>query len=439
MDCKSQYGFEQIQISKKLDEVVQNTIKKAEKDKKSKVLKSKIFKLGIAAASILVIFISSINLVPAFAQSISKVPLIGNIARYFIFYHDDGIKTAIDNNFIQETNLSASDNGIRITIDNIIADNRKLTIMYSLAAEKGYDNLQQLLPKNFRITDKMGRLILSTEGSNLGVKEFRSEATGELLDYINILAAYGPRAISKESNGELIYDKNSDVPDKEYLNKFSAIVFQYHSKNKDFTENKKATGTIEITALDGNLNIPNELSIEFTKLTEAYYQPEVELISQRETKQFTQEAFVEKNNREALNIDGKWSLGLNIDKTMKTTKPKVVENIKFIAGGIDFNIEKIEAFPTKTNLSMIVGKSNGKNIEFYGLYNAYLVDDTGKKYKELVGEEYIQSTHRLTASFESYHFDDVKELYLVIGGFDYCYEGDRDNMKNVKDVKVRIK
>ena len=439
MDNKFQNGYEQIKISDKLEAVVLTAIKKAEIVKKRKKIKTKILKLSIAVASILIIFIISVNVSPIFAQSVKTLPVVGGIVKYFEVYLDKGVKSAAENNFIQKTNMSFSNNGIKIEIDNIIPDNKKLTIMYTLSVEKGHDNLQGLLPKNFIVTDKQGRLIFSTVGSSVGVKEFRDDKTGELLDYINLLELSGPKVVSKSPDGEPIYDKNPDVPDKEYLRKVNAVVFQNYNINKNFTVNKKATGTIQITSLDGNFNIPDELNIKFIKLIEAYYQPTEELFRDKETKQFTKEAFVSKNNREAIEIDGSWSFKLDINKAMKETKPKVINNIKFTAGNIDFNIEKIEEFPTKVDLTILVGKCNGKDIEDSQLRSVYLVDDKGKRYEELHNSSIPTNTHEIGVSFESYYFDNPKELYLVIDAFDYSYQVNGENMKSVNNIKVKIK
>ena len=53
MNTKCQYGFEQIKISDRLDEVIENAIKKAKKEKKNKLnltklIKSTPFGVGLA-------------------------------------------------------------------------------------------------------------------------------------------------------------------------------------------------------------------------------------------------------------------------------------------------------------------------------------------------------------------------------------------------------
>ncbi|MFA6940006.1 MAG: DUF4179 domain-containing protein [Clostridiaceae bacterium] len=426
MNYTSQNGFEQIKIPNKLNEVVSNTIKKAQRDKKKKKVIRIMMKCSAAAASLLIIFITLANFVPTFAQSMNKIPIIGKLVQYFEIYHDDGIKKAVENNFVQSASLKASDKGIITSIDSVIADNKKLIITYSFTIEKGYDNLQELLPGKFSITDKDGRLILSSRGCASGVKELYSDSTGKIVDFVRILEVY-------THTGD-----NYDKPAPEYLNKFRANVFQYVSKNNDFAKTKKSTGTIELEALDENTIIPDELNIKFTKLTEAYYQPDDEAVNQKNTKVFTRKAFVDKHKREAVNIDGSWNVKLTLDKKMKNIKPKIIENVNYTTGDIIFSIDKIEAFPTKVNLNMYIGSNEGKEIEFNGFKNAYFIDDNGKKYNGLPGSIYTNSNHKLTVNFESFYFDSPKELYLIIDGFKYCYKSD-DNIKSVDKVKIKIK
>ena len=86
MDNKFQNGYEQIKISDKLEAVVLTAIKKAEIVKKRKKIKTKILKLSIAVASILIIFITSVNVSPIFAQSVKTLPVVGGIVKYFEVY-----------------------------------------------------------------------------------------------------------------------------------------------------------------------------------------------------------------------------------------------------------------------------------------------------------------------------------------------------------------
>ncbi|MDV3428557.1 MAG: DUF4179 domain-containing protein [Bacillota bacterium] len=427
MNYNSQNGFEQIKIPGNLNKVVLNTIKKAQRDKKKKKVIQNMMKCSIVAASLLVVLIISVNFVPTFAQSMNKIPIIGKLVKYFEIYHDDGIKKAVENNFVQAVSLKASNNGITTSIDTVIADNKKVIITYSFTIEKGYDNLQELLPGNFSITDKEGRLILSSKGCASGVKELYNDSTGKIIDFVRILEIYS-------QTGD-----NYDKPAPEYLNKFRANVFQYISKNKDFTKTKKSTGTIEIEALDGNTVIPDELNIQFTKLTEAYYQPDDEATNQKNTKVFTRKAFVDKNKREAINIDGLWNVKLTLDKEMKNIKPQIIENVNYTTGDIAFAIDKVEAFPTEVNMNMIIGSNTGKAIEFLGFKNAYFTDNNGRKYNGLPGSTYTNSNHKLTVNFESFYFDNPKELYLVIDGFKYCCESDNGNIKSVDKIKIKLK
>lgn len=67
-------GFEKIIISSRLDDIIKKSISKAKRDKKIRTIKLRLIKINAEIASLIIIFISSVNFVPAFAESLSDVP-----------------------------------------------------------------------------------------------------------------------------------------------------------------------------------------------------------------------------------------------------------------------------------------------------------------------------------------------------------------------------
>lgn len=76
--------FDNIEIPKELDFIVNKTIKECRKENeknKFSILK----KTGIGVAAAFVIFVTGINLSPALAQTLSDIPVIGSVVKVFTF------------------------------------------------------------------------------------------------------------------------------------------------------------------------------------------------------------------------------------------------------------------------------------------------------------------------------------------------------------------
>lgn len=106
---------------------------------------------NIAAALILVIFISSIRAIPTFAQFVTKIPGLEYIVK-FINY-DKGLKSAIENNFIQHINSYETHEDLRVTIKDVIIDSSKGIIFYSIE-NKGSHHFVNL--ENIKFMDEKG-------------------------------------------------------------------------------------------------------------------------------------------------------------------------------------------------------------------------------------------------------------------------------------------
>lgn len=118
------------ELSNRVDSAVKHGIRK---EKRKKFISS----IGIAVA-VLILFISTINISPAFAGYMGSIPGFSSIVRVFKF--DKGIKTAVDNDFIQTVEKSAEDNGIKLTIKNIVFDKRRFILFYTIEVnEKNKD------------------------------------------------------------------------------------------------------------------------------------------------------------------------------------------------------------------------------------------------------------------------------------------------------------
>lgn len=138
--------FNNIEIPKEIDFIIEAAIKKGKKHKKYKF-----FKPSIIAAACIIAFVTSINLSPAFANILGGIPGLSNLVKLVSF--DKGLYSAVGNGFTMEINKSAVDKDIKFTISNAILDRRKLVIEYTIETTGEYDDLN---PGNILIQDESG-------------------------------------------------------------------------------------------------------------------------------------------------------------------------------------------------------------------------------------------------------------------------------------------
>nr|WP_272508968.1 DUF4179 domain-containing protein [Clostridium ganghwense] len=86
--------------------------------------------ISSAACFFLAIFIISIRVSPAFASFVKNIPGISYIIE--LINYDKGLKSAVRNNFIQPINVSDEHDGLIFTVDNLIVDESRMIIFYSI-------------------------------------------------------------------------------------------------------------------------------------------------------------------------------------------------------------------------------------------------------------------------------------------------------------------
>lgn len=129
--------LEQVEVSKdKLYSAVQSGFEKAKKErllKRTKVIKRSSWSIGIVAV-LLISFITSVNVSPAFANKIASIPGMERIVE--LIKQDSGLTAAIENDFYQPLNLSQKKGGITVTLDGVIADEKGMVIFYTVQSKK---------------------------------------------------------------------------------------------------------------------------------------------------------------------------------------------------------------------------------------------------------------------------------------------------------------
>lgn len=85
------------------------------------------FLCSVAAS---VLFIVLVNTSTVFAGIVADIPLIGSIAEYVKF--DKSLKSAIENDYIQQTGLVAYDGSEKLLLPYVIADEKNLVLFFKL-------------------------------------------------------------------------------------------------------------------------------------------------------------------------------------------------------------------------------------------------------------------------------------------------------------------
>lgn len=211
---KSEYN--NIKIPDNLSSVIDKSIEKAAKNRKYQFARP----LSLIAASILV-FILTVNIVPAFAKLMNNIPVLSGIIELVRF--DKGLKTAAENGYVQKINLSSEDKGIKLTIKDIIFDKTRLLVYYRLDSDLDVNSINfNKLELNDEKGEKLGGF-LDLYYSNS--EDFSSKKIKEDIIEINmlenkvfpeniVLSVSSFRISTNEKEEEQIIDGNWSVPIK---------------------------------------------------------------------------------------------------------------------------------------------------------------------------------------------------------------------------------
>lgn len=410
MNYDEKNGFEQIKVSDKLDDVVKRAIIKGKKHKSKKMLEIRFMKYSLLAASITVIFISSIKLIPVFAEAISNVTMGQSINHEMQFY-DKNIGNAIKNGASQHISQFNINGNIKITINNVISDDKNLFIFYTLSGKNNKEKLKNLLLQNLKISNEDDDVILDS----------RSNYYSKLSPILN----------PEKEDVLLTFNK-----------KYSCIITSLGDNYKNYKQNQETYGCIQLSSSYGT-NIPDELNLKILSLTESYK------MSYSKEKY---DKFISTFNREPKDLEGNWNFDIKLSQNLKFKKPETYNNIKFSINNTDFNMNYLKIYPTRIETRIELGKNKsdgsqcidiGKALDENGKGNnkklPYLVDEQGNKYLfSDVELEKMDSDRCLNMNFQSNYFINSKELYLVVDELDYN-DGLENFQKDIDEVRIKIK
>jgi hypothetical protein len=156
MQCKEEKklselraNYDDISIPNNIDEYIVRGIKKYPK---SRIIGLSLRPLSIAAVIALFLLLSMIRMSPVFAEYLEDVPILKYIVK--LVHYDKGLKSAVENNFIQNIAISDEHENIKLIIDNIIIDQARMIVFYTIENNSSYKYLDLSTVKFADITGK---------------------------------------------------------------------------------------------------------------------------------------------------------------------------------------------------------------------------------------------------------------------------------------------
>jgi len=133
-------SIEQSEIPfEKLDQAIQFGFDRASKEKsnrKRRMQRQSI--LSIATAAVLFFaLITSIRVSPAFAQAVASIPGMEKLVE--LVSNNKGLTAAIENDFFQPVGVTETKDGVSVTVDGIIGDDKEMVLFYTINSNE-HDN-----------------------------------------------------------------------------------------------------------------------------------------------------------------------------------------------------------------------------------------------------------------------------------------------------------
>jgi hypothetical protein len=127
-----------VELAERIEDAIKGGIWQGQTEMKRRRKQWKIRVGGAIAASVLICsFLLTIMVSPVFASMVSDIPGLQRFVELINKSSDKGIRLALDNDFIQPVGVSDEHEGIKFTVQGIIADDSRMVVFYDIQmAEK---------------------------------------------------------------------------------------------------------------------------------------------------------------------------------------------------------------------------------------------------------------------------------------------------------------
>ncbi|WP_127499315.1 DUF4179 domain-containing protein [Paenibacillus glycanilyticus] len=178
--------MEDIPIPSGIDATIWSGIKAGRQRRRRRVFSRM---AAYTACLLLVVSVASVRFSPEVAAYVGEIPGLKPLVE--LIHYDKGLELAIDNDFMQPVALSEVRDGIKMTIDGIIADESRIIVFYTLEnvdGQKSIVNLQKVeLPNNKDISISHGFSAYNDDWKSIqGTIDFYPNDAGEFPDTLNL-------------------------------------------------------------------------------------------------------------------------------------------------------------------------------------------------------------------------------------------------------------
>ncbi|MFB7138511.1 DUF4179 domain-containing protein [Gottfriedia sp. NPDC056225] len=141
-DWKQKYENIDLPIDE-IDEAIQIGFQRGKDSNKIHKQKRMTKILYTLAASIFIFgILAGIRVSPTFADYITKVPGMEKIVEMIRERDDKGLLAAVENKYAQKINVSQEKNGVKVTIDSVIADEQQIVVFYTINDKSKKQNFE---------------------------------------------------------------------------------------------------------------------------------------------------------------------------------------------------------------------------------------------------------------------------------------------------------
>lgn len=178
---------------------------------------------SVAVAMVCILFLVSIRMSPVFAAYVGQIPGLERLVE--LVQGDKGLESALDHEFIQTVDKSDTKQGLTLTVDQIIADETKMVLFYTIESDQDYS---YLMLTETKFTDESGEDISAVFGFDShpdGIKkgetvtgkiniDFRSDAP--LPKQVNVSTHIETRTWGAEIDDDQTWEIGFDVDHEKF-------------------------------------------------------------------------------------------------------------------------------------------------------------------------------------------------------------------------------
>lgn len=244
--------YDAIPTPSNLQNAVNAGIQRAGSVRKSRL---RLFTVSAAAILFFTLFIGGIRISPAFASYMSHIPGMDKIVQ--LISNDKGLQLAIDHNLLQPINVMDSHDGVSLTVDNVIMDEARLVVFYTLEGSKdATDTLNDIQLLNIQLLDEKGQPMQAASNS------FASDQIESIKNRSSFIDVMLFESTSPIKNMTVSFGSRSKANSKKWQVSFNLEPDRIHNPKKVLNIDKGITIDGQIFRIDKATIYPTHLLLD---------------------------------------------------------------------------------------------------------------------------------------------------------------------------------